>query len=72
MFLKALAKDLYKVQKQVEGLEKKLAEATTVAQQEPLQEELRLARAELVQIKKVLEGKKEQSRASQYKPKSRF
>ncbi len=72
MFLKALARDLYNSQKEVEGLEQKLLEVSAVAKQEQLQEQLRQAKAELVQIKKVMEGRKEQSRASLYKPKSRF
>jgi molecular chaperone GrpE (heat shock protein) len=72
MFLKALAKDLYKSQKEVEGLEQKLLEVASAADQEQLKEQLRQAKAELEQIKKVMEGRKEQSRASLYKPKSRF
>jgi len=72
MFLKALAKDLYKSQKEVEGLEQKVLEAASAADQEQLKEQLRQAKAELEQIKKVMEGRKEQSRASLYKPKSRF
>jgi molecular chaperone GrpE (heat shock protein) len=72
MFLKALARDLYKSQKEVEGLEQKLLEAAAVADQEQLKEQLRQAKAELEQIRKVMEGRKEQSRTSLYKPKSRF
>jgi molecular chaperone GrpE (heat shock protein) len=72
MFLKALARDLYKSQQEVEGLEQKLREASAIAEQEQLKEQLRQAKAELAQIKKVMEGRKEQSRASLYKPKSRF
>ncbi len=72
MFLKALARDLYKSQKEVEGLEQKLREASALAEQERLKEQLRQAKGELAQIQKVMEGRKEQSRASLYKPKSRF
>jgi len=72
MFLKALARDLYKSQKEVEDLEQKLLEVSAVAEKDQLKEQLRQAEAELAQIKKVMEGRKEQSRASRYKPKSRF
>ncbi|MCF8056925.1 MAG: hypothetical protein K9K37_09840 [Desulfocapsa sp.] len=72
MFLKALAKDLYKSQKEVEALEQELLKTSSGAEQEQLEEQLRQAKGELAQIKKVMEGRKEQSRASLYKPKSRF
>lgn len=72
MFLKALARDLYKCQKEVEALERELQNELSHAEQERVKERLRKARGELAQIKKVLDGRKEQSRASQHKPKSRF
>ncbi len=72
MFLRALARDLYKSQKEVEGLEQQLQDAVPVPKQEELKEQLRQARAELEQIRKVMEGRKEQSKASLHKPKSRF
>jgi predicted transcriptional regulator len=72
MFLPALAKDLYKAQKEVEQIEKKLAQKVAVVEQEKLKEELRQANAELSQLKKIMEGRKEQSRASLHKPKNRF
>ena len=72
MFLPALAKDLYKAQKEVEQIEKKLAQTVAVVEQENLKEELRQANAELSQLKKIMEGRKEQSRASLHKPKNRF
>lgn len=72
MFLRMLAKDLYKSQKEVEKLEQQFLEVDSVAEQERVQELLRQARAELEQIRRVMEGRKEQSRSSLYKPKSRF
>jgi molecular chaperone GrpE (heat shock protein) len=64
MYLPALARDLYKSQKEVEVLEQQLQDAATVVKQEELKEQLRQAKAELEQIRKVMEGRKEQSRAS--------
>lgn len=72
MYLPALAKDMYKAQQEVERLEGKLELAITVAEQEKVKEELRQANAELVQLKKIMEGRKEQSRASLNKVKSRY
>jgi len=72
MYLPALARDLYKSQKEVEGLEQQLQKAETVQKQEQLKDQLRQAKAELEQIRKVMEGRKEHSRASLYKPKSLF
>ncbi len=72
MFLKALARDLYKSQREVEGLEQKLLKASAIAEQELLKEQLRQAKGELGQIKNIMEGRKEQSKKSLYKPKSRF
>jgi molecular chaperone GrpE (heat shock protein) len=72
MYLPALARDLYKSQQEVEGLEQQLQEATTVSEQEQLKDQLRQAKAELEQIRKIMEGRKEQSKASLHKPKYRF
>ena len=72
MYLPALAKDLYKAQKEVETIEKKLEQTTEAAAQEVLKGELRQASAELSQLRKIMEGSKEQSKASLHKPKNRF
>lgn len=72
MFLRMLAKDLYRSQKEVERLEQQLLETESISEQEKVKGLLRSAKVELEQIKKVMEGRKEQSRASLYKPKSRF
>jgi len=72
MYLPALAKDLYKSQKEVEGIEKKLEQTTEVVAREELKNELRQANAELSQLKKIMEGRKEQGKASLHKPKNRF
>ena len=72
MFLRALAKDLYRSQKKVESLDQELLAAESSAEQERLKGLLIQAKAEMEQIRKMLEGRKEQSRASLYKPKSRF
>lgn len=73
MYLPALAKDLYKAQQKVEKLEQELKAATTVVKtQEKVKDELRQANAELLQLKKMMEGRKEHSRASLHKPKSRY
>ena len=72
MYLPALAKDLYKAQKEVESLGRKLEQTAAVAEQEVLKEELRQTNAELAQLRQIMEGRKEQSRASLHKPKNRF
>lgn len=72
MYLPALARDLYKAQQEVEKLQQKLDTTTSVKAQEKVKEELRQANMELLQLKKIMEGRKEQSRASLYKPKSRY
>ncbi len=69
MYLPALAKDLYKAQKKVEQVEKELAATINVTEQESIKNELRQALAELAQLRKIMEGKKEQSRTLQHKPK---
>lgn len=72
MYLPALARDMYKAQQEVEKFGRELKLATTVAEQEKVKDELRQANAELVQLKKIMEGRKEQSRTSLYKAKSRY
>lgn len=72
MYLPALARDLYRSQKEVEDLECRLQEAASVVDQDALQGSLRQARAELEQIRRMMEGHKEQSRASLNKPKFVF
>jgi hypothetical protein len=72
MYLPMLAKDLYRSQKEVEGLEQQFLEADSSSEQEKVKDLLRQAKAELEQIRKMMEGKKEQSRSSLYRPKSRF
>lgn len=72
MYLPALARDMYKSQQEVEKLGRELKLATTVAEQEKVKDELRQANAELVQLKKIMEGRKEQSRTSLNKAKSRY
>ena len=72
MYLPALAKDLYKAQQEVERLSSELEQTSTVAEQEKLKEQLRQATAERTQLKDILEGRKEQSRASLHKTKNRF
>lgn len=72
MYLPALARDLYKSHKNVEALENQFQEAVSTEDQQAVKEELRLARAELDQIKKIMEGKKEQSKSSINTPKPRF
>lgn len=72
MYLPALARDLYKSQKEVEGLERQLQEAATVPEQEQVKDQLRQAKAELEQIRKIMEGRKEQSKASLHTPKKQF
>ena len=72
MYLPALARDLYKAQKEVEQIEKKLEETTAVTEQEGVKGELRQAQAELSQLQKIMEGRKEQSKKMLHTPKNRF
>ena len=72
MYLPALARDLYKSQKEVESLELQLQEAETVQKQEQIKDQLRQAKTELEQLRKVMEGRKEQSKASLNKPRSLY
>ncbi len=72
MYLPALARDLYKSQKEVEAIEQQLLAATTFPKQEALKNQLRQAHAELEQIRKIMEGRKEHSRSSLHKQKLFF
>lgn len=72
MYLPALARDLYKSQQEVQALEQRLQGESPVAEQEALLDSLRQAKAELGQIRNILEGHKEQSRASLNKPRFVF
>ncbi len=72
MYLPALARDLYKSQKEVESLELQLQEAETVQKQEQINDQLHQAKTELEQLRKVMEGRKEQSKASLNKPRSLY
>jgi hypothetical protein len=58
MSIRLLAKDLYRLQQEVDKLEKELAEAP-FDQQEKLQERLRSARAERDRLRRVLDGQKD-------------
>lgn len=60
MSIRAIARDLYKAQQNVERLEQAI-QAAHPAKQEPLTGELRQARKELEMIKRILEGEKESS-----------
>ncbi len=72
MYLPALARDLYKSQQEVQELEQRLQGMPPGTEQETLRDSLRQAKAELEQIRNILEGHKEQSRASLNKPKFVF
>lgn len=58
MSLKALARELYRAQQQVERLEKLLLSATP-EEETALQCELRDARAERLQLQKMIDGRKD-------------
>lgn len=60
MSLKALARELYRAQQQVERLEKLLLSATP-EEETALQRELRDARAERLQLQKMIDGRKDSS-----------
>lgn len=72
MYLPALAKDLYKAQQEVERLTALVGQTAEVGEQQKIKEQLRQATAEWKQLKEILEGRKEQSKASLYKTKNRF
>jgi hypothetical protein len=58
MTIRLLAKDLYRLQQQVEKLEKELEDAP-FGQHEHLQERLRSVRAERNHLRRVLDGQKD-------------
>ncbi|KGO35197.1 MAG: hypothetical protein WBN83_09880 [Desulfoprunum sp.] len=58
MSIRHLALDLYRAQQKVDKLEKALA-AALPREPAPLEEELRVARAELRMLRKMLDGEKE-------------
>jgi hypothetical protein len=58
MSIKLLAKDLYRLQQEVDRLEAALAEAT-FDERIALEEKLRIARAQKAQLRRVLDGKLE-------------
>jgi len=57
MSLKMIARDLYRLQQEVDRLESEL-KAGSVANREGLEEELRKAKAERDRVKRMLEGTK--------------
>ncbi len=72
MYLQSLARDLYRSRQDVENLEKQLEKSESALEQESVKEQLCIAKAEFEQIHKILEGKKEQSKASLHKPRRCF
>jgi hypothetical protein len=58
MSIRLLAKDLYRLQQQVEALEKEL-ETAPLAQRDHLQERLRTVRAERNHLRRLLDGQKD-------------
>ena len=59
MSLKMIARDLYRLQQEVDRLESEL-KARPVANREGLDEQLRKAKAERDRVKRMLEGAKEE------------
>ncbi len=66
MSIKSIATELYRAQKRVEQLENQLKEAS-FNEKEAIQEKLRVARAELHQMRRMLDGAKT---PSPFSPKS--
>ena len=60
MSIRMIAKDLYRLQVEVDHLEKQMKVAPS-EEQEALKERLRKAKAERVRMKRILEGSKEPS-----------
>ncbi|SHO51664.1 hypothetical protein [Desulfopila aestuarii] len=58
MSIRAIARDLYRAQQQVDKLEKEMA-AASLADQDLLRGELRQAKKEMEMIKRMLDGEKE-------------
>lgn len=66
MSIRAIAKDLYRVQQKVHQLEGKLQEyGSSVAQKKAVEEDLRHARAELSMLKRIMDGEKESAETRQ-------
>jgi hypothetical protein len=59
MSVRMIARDLYRLQQEVERLESEL-KACSLAKREELEDHLRKARAERDQVKRLLEGSKEE------------
>jgi hypothetical protein len=72
MSIKALALDLYRSQKEVDRLKQLLEDAESLQEKNRLQDELRLARAELQLIRKMLDGKKKSSLSRTKVPFSKY
>jgi len=58
MSIRAIARDLYRVQQQVSKLEKEM-EAASLSDQDRLRGELHQAKKEMAMIKRMLDGEKE-------------
>lgn len=58
MSIRAIARDLYRVQQQVDTLEKQMA-AASPTDQDRIQGELHQAKKEMAMIKRILDGEKE-------------
>lgn len=67
MSIRAIAQELYRCQKEVHKLEDQLQEADHQMQTE-IKEKLRIARAELKQLKNMMEGRKAQSLSDRKHP----
>lgn len=65
MSIRAIARDLYRVQQQVGRLEKEM-ESASLIEQDRLRGELNQARKEMAMIKRILDGEKE---SGQYRKK---
>jgi len=59
MSVRMIARDLYRLQQEVDKLESRL-KACSLAKREELEDQLRKARAEKNQVKRLLEGSKEE------------
>lgn len=59
MSIRLLARDLYRLQQRVDRLEAELANASSPDRREDIQAQLRAARAERNQLRRVLDGQKD-------------
>ena len=66
MVIKAIAQEVYKCQSRVHKLEDQLRQASS-SDKATLQEELRQAKAELKQVKAMLENRKESPSSEEYR-----